>query len=1423
MNPQPTVAEGEEEGEDRQSQEPSHEPSSGVIQEPAPPPFPHPAPGTGRLPPSYSTVVPPGTEQGRRSPPPDFEVALKALPNRPATPPDDNAEDSFVSAEEGLEQDDDEEIPPSPSTTSTVRRERIKRETPKQRRLRVAREKWQRQRDDGIDLNEMVQRERERIERMEHWGKSELISRTATPIVEATEEPVAPEAQEIGQDTSLDVDAEATPMQPQLNLEEPVADSPQPATEEKAVTIEEPEVTQDVPPTTITTAEQDEPAEVLEDHEPEHSHRFSRAEKGKGRAIMEEYAPSTYGDDWGSEGPSKIYREGSANIYSPREEIAEQQSTRKPPSPLLLEQHGEGSKISGFVVKELARAGFDVSDLIAEEQETESPSSPVYIQADTPKPLPAIKSVEPTPVVAEEPTTSAQAALTSTLNKNAETAHLLGSRFVEAISENPVEDPLNHGSRFVEGIREDKDGIPEVVPGVIDHPIVVTEEPEVEEKLLPPVPEQEVDVAEGQPRPSALGALRPLFSKKPGTSTRNISNPWALLRKTSAQREAKEEKEEDKTAEPIVSPSQEVEEEAMSPKDKAVSKSPFFRAAGALLKPNLGYEAKPSAKDAGPAIRRASHTSEEVIEKDKGESEVVKVNEVEAPKPPARRSSIKAEVFTTKDRAGTSRRPSTKVAPPVALVEKPQPTDASKPAQPFVYKHPFNRATRPAWMQQAAPIWKDPRAYVLDKESSAEQPVVQDNKGEEAVASPIANDDKVGSQVADLDKPGSQDKAHHELELQERLRHDIERQSKERAAAHREATKATKVRPPVPPRDRRERDTKPEPVTVNAFPPRDYPPPLLASQFAQPKHDEPESASSDGQWEGSDSEDDESSSDTWSVSDVVPRPPAAYRLLPPKGIPANVLRASNEPPPVPRRNRESRPKPLGPRARGAPPPLPPRETKPVPPAQVAAAATAANVVPISTTLEQPLPIIEQPVVQPVETAAVPPKTVEAPAPVERKVSAKADKVPTPPSPTSKPISKRSNTPSLSRPTTANHSWSNVPNAPTAGERTSATGVANVKNGKHASEMKPLRPSKPVESATVKQPTYPKAAPVTFTQPKPVLSQALPIRPRPQHHKTAPHPNGDRMRSRSGGAPSKLAIKPRFDDKPEMELKSQLSSRVNKWRMAAIRPDPPELYEPEESDEDIPVGSEPGVMSRSKSMPNFHRKSSQETLPSRDPSSPVQTPVSPKAARKSPRVEPLANLHPLEDQQSMSKEQTSRRYSQPKRTESGPSVHAAPAVEAAAEPRAAASPEFEYTDLDVVAARLQGTADEYEVSLECVKAWNAQVASADPAFGPLVEQGMNAITDFVGDEIPRGASPDRLGNLLLGAVEVESRRTTKDGKVKLKLTSLGIRVLKCSVCLSQFKAGDVMAMMPKCGHMGHQRCVVNWLTNDARCMVCREPL
>lgn len=65
--------------------------------------------------------------------------------------------------------------------------------------------------------------------------------------------------------------------------------------------------------------------------------------------------------------------------------------------------------------------------------------------------------------------------------------------------------------------------------------------------------------------------------------------------------------------------------------------------------------------------------------------------------------------------------------------------------------------------------------------------------------------------------------------------------------------------------------------------------------------------------------------------------------------------------------------------------------------------------------------------------------------------------------------------------------------------------------------------------------------------------------------------------------------------------------------------------------------------------------------------------------------------------------------------------------------------------------------------------------------------------------------------------------TKDGKVKLKLSLLGVRVAKCPICLAQFKKDERGVILPECGHHAHEACARKWFKEDGRCFVCREPL
>lgn len=43
---------------------------------------------------------------------------------------------------------------------------------------------------------------------------------------------------------------------------------------------------------------------------------------------------------------------------------------------------------------------------------------------------------------------------------------------------------------------------------------------------------------------------------------------------------------------------------------------------------------------------------------------------------------------------------------------------------------------------------------------------------------------------------------------------------------------------------------------------------------------------------------------------------------------------------------------------------------------------------------------------------------------------------------------------------------------------------------------------------------------------------------------------------------------------------------------------------------------------------------------------------------------------------------------------------------------------------------------------------------------------------------------------------------------------------CSVCLGEYKKGDVLRLLPDCGHKFHVGCVDPWLRIKGSCPVCR---
>src|ERR1700733_11777901 len=76
--------------------------------------------------------------------------------------------------------------------------------------------------------------------------------------------------------------------------------------------------------------------------------------------------------------------------------------------------------------------------------------------------------------------------------------------------------------------------------------------------------------------------------------------------------------------------------------------------------------------------------------------------------------------------------------------------------------------------------------------------------------------------------------------------------------------------------------------------------------------------------------------------------------------------------------------------------------------------------------------------------------------------------------------------------------------------------------------------------------------------------------------------------------------------------------------------------------------------------------------------------------------------------------------------------------------------------------------------------------------------------------------------LLGDVEVERRRKTKDGRIKLKLVLLDSPVDKCGMCLTQFGGNNAASLGSICRHAFHDKCLGRWLIRSKTCPMCRVP-
>ncbi|PWN42148.1 hypothetical protein IE81DRAFT_290742 [Ceraceosorus guamensis] len=80
----------------------------------------------------------------------------------------------------------------------------------------------------------------------------------------------------------------------------------------------------------------------------------------------------------------------------------------------------------------------------------------------------------------------------------------------------------------------------------------------------------------------------------------------------------------------------------------------------------------------------------------------------------------------------------------------------------------------------------------------------------------------------------------------------------------------------------------------------------------------------------------------------------------------------------------------------------------------------------------------------------------------------------------------------------------------------------------------------------------------------------------------------------------------------------------------------------------------------------------------------------------------------------------------------------------------------------------------------------------------------------------------MSNLAVARVELLSRRTTKEGKIKQKLGVAGVRVDKCTICLNQFRPLQEACIFP-CLHIFHESCALQLLRSVKNCPSCRQPI
>ncbi|GAA6007710.1 hypothetical protein JCM10207_004849 [Rhodosporidiobolus poonsookiae] len=147
----------------------------------------------------------------------------------------------------------------------------------------------------------------------------------------------------------------------------------------------------------------------------------------------------------------------------------------------------------------------------------------------------------------------------------------------------------------------------------------------------------------------------------------------------------------------------------------------------------------------------------------------------------------------------------------------------------------------------------------------------------------------------------------------------------------------------------------------------------------------------------------------------------------------------------------------------------------------------------------------------------------------------------------------------------------------------------------------------------------------------------------------------------------------------------------------------------------------------------------------------------------------------------------------------------------------------YTDLDLLLARLEAREEERERGRtgDGEGAESERQARGEGGEGGESYDDLLLLSDVLGTALPAGASPAELSDLTVARVECERRRVTKSGKVKSKMSVVGVRCTDCAICLARFKVDQFAVVLPECLHIFHDHCIRSWFRLSRVCPVCRK--